>query len=80
MLKGKRTRLVGLFVLSDIVAILFSYFYSYVFRFYGYIIPVNPEKGIPSVKSYIAVFPLFLIVHLGVFFLQGRQGVQPQRP
>ena len=71
MLKGKRTRLIGLFVLSDVVGILFSYFYSYVFRFYGYIIPVNPEKGIPAVKSYLVVFPLFLIVHLGVFVLQG---------
>lgn len=71
MIRRERTRLIGFFVLSDIIAIFVSYFYSYVFRFYGYIIPVDPEKGIPSLKAYIAVFPLFLVVHLVIFFLQG---------
>jgi exopolysaccharide biosynthesis polyprenyl glycosylphosphotransferase len=36
-----------------------------------YIIPVNPERGIPPLKSYVFVFPLFLAVHLLIFFLQG---------
>lgn len=71
MIKKKRTYLVGFFILSDVVAIAVSYFYSYLFRFYGYIIPVDPQKGIPSLKSYIAVFPLFLVMHLAIFFLQG---------
>lgn len=71
MIKRKRTRLIGLFLLSDIIAIFISFFYSYVFRFYGYIIPVAPEKGIPPLKSYAAVFPLFLVVHIAIFFLQG---------
>ena len=71
MIKRKRTRLIGLFVLSDIIAIIISFFYCYVFRFYGYIIPVDPEKGIPSLKSYAVVFPLFLFIHLIIFFFQG---------
>lgn len=71
MIRKKQSRLVGFFFLSDIIAILVAFFYSYVFRFYGYIIPVDPEKGIPSLKSYIAVFPLFLVVHLVIFFFQG---------
>jgi exopolysaccharide biosynthesis polyprenyl glycosylphosphotransferase len=71
VITGKRLRLVGLFVLSDSLAILASYFYSYLFRFYAYIIPVDPARGIPPLRSYIAVFPLFLAVHLGVFYLQG---------
>ena len=71
MIRKKRTRLIGFFILSDCIAILVSYFWSYLFRFYGYIIPVNPEKGIPSFKSYILVFPLFLAVHLIIFFFQG---------
>lgn len=71
MIKRQRKRLVGLFILSDIISIIFAYFYSYGFRFYGYIVPVNPEKGIPPLKSYIAVFPLFLAVHLIIFFFQG---------
>jgi len=71
MIKEKRKKLIGLFILSDILAIALSYFYSYLFRFYGYIIPVDPQKGIPPFKSYLAVFPLFLVVHLAIFFLQG---------
>ncbi len=71
MIRTKQTRLLGVLLLSDIIAVVVSYFYSYVFRFYGYIIPVDPEKGIPSLKSYIAVFPLFLVVHLVIFFFQG---------
>jgi exopolysaccharide biosynthesis polyprenyl glycosylphosphotransferase len=71
VISEKRIRLIGLFVLSDSLAILVSYFYSYLFRFYAYIIPVDPARGIPPLKSYIAVFPLFLVFHLGIFYLQG---------
>ncbi len=71
MIKKHRTKLISLYILSDVIGILISYFYSYGFRFYGYIIPVNPLKGIPSLKSYVLVFPLFLIIHMSIFFLQG---------
>jgi len=71
MIGQKKVRLVGFFLLSDILAILVAYFYSYLFRFYGYIIPVDPAKGIPPLRSYVTVFPLFLAVHLAVFFFQG---------
>ncbi len=71
MIREKQLRLIGLFVLSDCLAILFSYFYSYLFRFYAYIIPVDPARGIPPLRSYVIVFPLFLAVHLGIFYLQG---------
>ncbi len=71
MIGQKKVRLVGFFLLSDILGILVAYFYSYLFRFYGYIIPVDPAKGIPPLRSYAAVFPLFLAVHLAVFFFQG---------
>ncbi len=71
MISHKRVRLIGVFLLSDILAITLSYFYSYLFRFYGYIIPVDPGKGIPPIGPYAAVFPLFLAVHLAVFFFQG---------
>jgi exopolysaccharide biosynthesis polyprenyl glycosylphosphotransferase len=71
MIKKYRTKLIGLYVFSDIVGILISYFYSYGFRFYGYIIPVNPMKGIPPIKSYIFIFAVFLLIHMSIFFLQG---------
>ncbi len=71
MIRRQRSGLIGWFLLSDFLGILISYFYSYGFRFYMYIIPVNPEKGIPPLKSYALVFPLFLAVQLVIFFLQG---------
>ncbi|MEA3420957.1 MAG: hypothetical protein U9Q97_04675, partial [Acidobacteriota bacterium] len=71
MIKKQRTRLISIFVLSDIIGIFISYFYSYLFRFYAYVIPVNPEKGIPPIRPYITVFFLFLCIHLVIFFFQG---------
>lgn len=71
MIKKQRTRLIGLFVFSDILGILISFFYSYGFRFYGYIIPVDPAKGVPPLKPMVQVFPLFLALHLAIFFVQG---------
>ncbi|UCE39993.1 MAG: undecaprenyl-phosphate glucose phosphotransferase [Candidatus Aminicenantes bacterium] len=71
MIRRQRSGLIGWFLLSDFLGILISYFYSYGFRFFMYIIPVNPERGIPPLKSYVFVFPLFLAIHFVIFFLQG---------
>ena len=71
MIRRQRSGLIGWFLLSDFLGILISYFYSYGFRFYMYIIPVNPERGIPPLKSYVFVFPLFLAIHFVIFFIQG---------
>ena len=71
MIKKHQIRLKGLYVLSDVVGIIISFFYSYLFRFYGYIIPVVPERGIPPIKSYVFVFPLFLFSHMVIFYFQG---------
>jgi len=70
VIKKHRTRLIGIFLLSDVVAISFSFFYSYFLRFYS-IIYIHPERGIPSLKIYAAIFPLFLAAHLGIFYFQG---------
>jgi len=77
MIQKKRSGLVGLFVLSDAVAILASFFYSYLFRFYAYIIPT--DRGIPPFRYYVAVFPLFLVTHLVIFYLQGFYKTRLQR-
>ncbi len=79
MIQKKRSGLVGLFVLADSLAILISYFYSYLFRFYVYIIPVDPMKGIPPLHQYVVVFPLFLATHLLVFYFQGFYKTHLQR-
>ena len=79
MIQKKRYGLVGLFVLSDAVAILISYFYSYLFRFYVYLIPVDPAKGIPPLHQYVVVFPLFLATHLLIFYFQGFYRTRLQR-
>ena len=69
MITRPRARLFGLFVTSDIVAIVAAYVWTYLFRFYSYIIPVT--KGVPPIGSYLVVLPLFLVVHLAIFYLQG---------
>lgn len=71
MIRRQRKRVISLLLMADILSIIIAFFYSYGFRFYGYIIPVNPEKGIPPLDSYVRVFPLFLVIHLVIFFLQG---------
>ncbi len=71
MIRPKRIRLIGVFVACDVLGIVLAFFYSYVFRFYGYVIPVDPAKGIPSLRSYLVILPLFLAVHLLIFYIQG---------
>lgn len=71
MIKRQRSGLIRLFVMSDVIGITLAFFYSYFFRFYVYIIPVDPAKGIPPIRQYIYVFPLFLIAHLAIFYIQG---------
>jgi len=71
MIGQKRVRLLGVYLASDVLAVVVAFFYAYLFRFYAYIIPVDPARGIPPLRSYVAILPLFLAVHLGVFALQG---------
>jgi exopolysaccharide biosynthesis polyprenyl glycosylphosphotransferase len=77
VIQKRRSGLVGLFVFSDAVGILVSFFYSYLFRFYAYIIPA--DRGIPPLRYYVAVFPLFLTTHLVIFYLQGFYKTRLQR-
>ena len=70
MIRGKGTRLIGFYILSDFVAIALAYFCSYFFRFKTFI-PINPDRGTPALKYYIIIFPLFLCLHLLIFFIQG---------
>jgi exopolysaccharide biosynthesis polyprenyl glycosylphosphotransferase len=79
VIQKKRLGLVGLFVFCDVVGILISFFYSYLFRFYAYIIPVDPGKGIPPLRQYLIVFPLFLATHLIIFYFQGFYRTRLQR-
>jgi Undecaprenyl-phosphate glucose phosphotransferase len=79
VIQKKRFGLVGLFVFSDAFSILISFFYSYLFRFYAYIIPIDPAKGIPPFRQYVVVFPLFLATHLLIFYFQGFYRTRLQR-
>jgi len=67
----QRARLAGLFVASDAVAIVASFLYTYLFRFYSYIVPVDPALGVPPLRQYLVLLPFFVLAHLGIFFLQG---------
>ncbi|MFW6131257.1 MAG: undecaprenyl-phosphate glucose phosphotransferase [Candidatus Aminicenantaceae bacterium] len=71
MINRQRKYLVVFFLLSDICGIFIAYFWSYFFRFYSYLIPVDPSKGIPPLKVYFFAFFVFLIIHISIFYIQG---------
>jgi len=77
VIQKRRSGLIGLFVLSDAIGITASFFYSYLFRFYAYIIPA--DRGIPPLRYYVSGFPLFLAAHLVIFSLQGFYKTRLQR-
>jgi exopolysaccharide biosynthesis polyprenyl glycosylphosphotransferase len=66
-----RARFAGFLIASDVVAIVVSFLYTYLFRFYSYIVPVDPAKGVPPLRNYLVLIPFFVATHLAVFFLQG---------
>ncbi|MBN1939780.1 MAG: undecaprenyl-phosphate glucose phosphotransferase [Candidatus Aminicenantes bacterium] len=71
MISRYQARLSALFVASDVLAITATFIYSFAFRFHSYFIPVDPAKGIPTWASYLVALPIFIAIHLGIFFLQG---------
>ncbi len=71
MISRHQARLSALFVASDVAAISATFIYSFAFRFHSYFIPIDPAKGTPTWSSYLAVLPVFLVIHLAIFFLQG---------
>ena len=75
MIHRNRARLVGLFVASDVIAIVVSYVWSYLLRFHPYIaphiFPVDPAKGTPTLSSYLVVLPFYIAAHLTIFYFQG---------
>jgi len=75
LITRNRARLVGLFVASDVVAIVASYMWSYLLRFHPYvsphIFPVDPSKGTPTLGSYMVVLPFYIASHLVIFYFQG---------
>ena len=75
MIHRNRARLVGLFVASDVIAIVVSYVWSYLLRFHPYIaphiFPVDPAKGTPTLSSYLVVLPFYIAAHLAIFYFQG---------
>ncbi len=64
-----RARLIGFFVVSDVIAIILSYLWSFGLRFT--LVFVDPAKGVPPFGSYLAVLPLYLATHLAIFYFQG---------
>ena len=69
----KRARLVGLFIASDIFAIILTYVWAYFLRFNTiiYLFPVDPAKGVPAFRSYLLVLPIFIATHMLIFYFQG---------
>ncbi len=77
MIQKKFKKITGYFLLSDLVALLISFFGAFFFRFYSTLIPA--PKGIPSLSSYLFVLPLFIFLHFFIFYLQGFYKVKVKR-
>lgn len=71
MIAKHRARLARLFAASDAFAVALSFIYTYLFRFYANIFPVDAAKGIPKISSYLILLPLLIAAHLTFFYFQG---------
>ena len=71
MIAKHRARLAGLFAASDAFAVALSFIYTYLFRFYANIFPVDAAKGTPKISSYLILLPLLIAAHLVFFYFQG---------
>jgi exopolysaccharide biosynthesis polyprenyl glycosylphosphotransferase len=69
MIRKKRVQLARMFVLSDVLAILFGFFISFWLRFHSGILGVS--KGIPQFTSYLVIIPFLLFIQLIYFSYQG---------
>ncbi len=69
MIRKKREQLARVFVLSDILAILVSFFASFWLRFHLGLLGV--AKGIPALGSYLVIIPFLLFMQLIYFSYQG---------
>ena len=77
MIQKKFKKIIGYFFLSDLIALIISFFGAFFFRFYSTLIPA--PKGIPSFYSYLLIFPLFVFLHLFIFYLQGFYKIKVKR-
>jgi exopolysaccharide biosynthesis polyprenyl glycosylphosphotransferase len=69
MIRKKREQLARMYVLSDMLAILLSFFTSFWLRFHSGILGVS--KGIPHLASYLVIIPFLLFMQLIYFSYQG---------
>ncbi|MBN2399581.1 MAG: undecaprenyl-phosphate glucose phosphotransferase [Candidatus Aminicenantes bacterium] len=69
MIRKKREQLARVFVLSDILAILVSFFASFWLRFHLGLL--GAAKGIPLLGNYLGIIPFLLFMQLIYFSYQG---------
>jgi exopolysaccharide biosynthesis polyprenyl glycosylphosphotransferase len=69
MIRKKREQLARMYVLSDVLAILLSFFASFWLRFHSAILAV--PKGIPLLANYLIIIPFLLLMQLIYFSYQG---------
>ena len=69
MIRKQREHLARLFVSSDVLAVMISFFISFWLRFHSGLLGV--PKGIPRFSSYLIIVPFLLVIHLIYFSYQG---------
>lgn len=77
MIKRRRKQLVQIYILSDIIAIIFSFNVTFWLRFFSNLF--STKKGVPDYNLYLIIIPFLLLVHIIHFSYQGFYKVKLRR-
>ncbi len=77
MIRKRRKQLIYLYLLSDILAIIVSFFLTFFLRFYSGILKV--PKGIPHYEKYFLVLPFLIVVQVLYFTYMGYYKIKLRR-
>lgn len=77
MIKRRRKQLIYFFILSDFVAIIFAFHFSYWVRFLSGVVSV--PKGVPDYGKYLVIIPVLILVQVIQFSYQGYYKVKLRR-
>lgn len=77
MIKKRRKQLTQYYIISDFIAILFSFNLTFWFRFHSGV--VAAPKGIPDYGKYLILIPILILAHMIHFSYQGYYKVRLRR-
>ncbi|MCU0286561.1 MAG: hypothetical protein MUF15_09190 [Acidobacteria bacterium] len=77
MIKKKRKQLTQFFIVSDLTAIILSFYLTFWIRFQTGLL--GAPKGIPEFKNYVLIIPFLILAHMVHFSYQGYYRVKLRR-